>query len=135
MNICKLILNIFLILVLCVSLSSCAFLFWITFGLESYCPWNPYIDTVFPKSFIIDNLDKVEVGMEKSNVIELIGEPLSIHKSRTMADNENYYYSENETYYYSEDGKAKIGDWAWLQIRIQFQDNVVTDIYIRWAYD
>ena len=117
--------NCLLILILCIFLSSCVFLSWTIMGMETYCPWNPYIDTQFPELFNIDNLDKVKNGMEKPTVIELIGEPL---RKSNLKDN-------RETYYYSRDGASKTGDWAWLQIKIEFQDSIVTDIHIEWVYD
>jgi hypothetical protein len=116
------------------------FLLWVAEGGESYCPWNPYIDTRFPESFNIKNLDKIKVGMEKPEVIGLIGEPLYKRNGAIewySINGQRFYRNRDdiEVYIYSSDGASNFGDWAWLSIRIWFKDDTVNEIFIRWQHD
>jgi hypothetical protein len=101
-----------------------------TNGWDGICLWDILSDTWYSDSFIINNIEKVEIGMEKEKVIELIGEPLYIHS--------------NNEYLWTNDGKnldrdtSRLfmkGDFAWFHYRIFFKDNKVDEIYSHWAYD
>jgi hypothetical protein len=66
--------------------------------------------------------------MEKENVIELIGDPLF----RGMLINEENNTRQN--YSWTGDNKSRFG-FAWLDIEIEFQNNKVNKIIIRWMHD
>lgn len=99
--------------------------FLFTRGYEDICPWNILEDTRTSESFNVYNIDKIRIGMEKEEVVNLIGSPLV---ERRKAGDE---YWQNWT----GDGKSNIGDYAWLEVRIKFYDNKVSDFTIEWVYD
>ncbi len=95
-------------------------------GFESYCWWNPSIDTQFAPGHSEESFLRIEPLMSENEVIELIGEPFEKYKTK---DNKFIWY-------YSKDGKSKWGDWAWLSRSVYFDANQrVTKIASSICYD
>jgi len=92
---------------------------------ESYCFFYPSIDTRFALEFSQEKFDKVSVGMDPKNVIQLTGQPISIWKDESGAS----------VWYYSEDGDAPFGDFAWLVRTVIFRNDKVEKVIKRIAYD
>jgi hypothetical protein len=89
------------------------FRLYLSFGWETYCWWNPTIDTNFAPNYSEERFSLIKQGMTADEVIGLIGEPL---KKFPWEDN-------IEIWSYSQDGKSKIGDWAWINIGVLFDTN------------
>jgi outer membrane protein assembly factor BamE (lipoprotein component of BamABCDE complex) len=58
---------------------------------ETYCKFNPFIDTEFSESFNMDNLNEIKTGMAKEEVTELLGDPL--FKNTYKSGTERYSYT------------------------------------------
>lgn len=89
-------------------------------GIEDLCIYNPLIDTKYEKSFNPYNIPKIKVGMDRAELINLIGVPIS---------------ERNNTMEYTWDGKCSFGDFAWYELRIELEDGKVSEITSRWMYD
>jgi hypothetical protein len=73
---------------------------------ESVFIFNPLIDTYLPEGFTQANFNKIQPGMTKAEVLELI--PAKPHgKTET-------------TWIYGRDGAAPWGDFAWIGFYIEF---------------
>jgi hypothetical protein len=73
---------------------------------ESVFIFNPLIDTYLPEGFTQANFNKIQPGMTKAEVLELIpGEPQG--KTETK-------------WTYGSDGAAPWGDFAWIRFSIEF---------------
>jgi outer membrane protein assembly factor BamE (lipoprotein component of BamABCDE complex) len=94
-------------------------------GFEELCPWNPLIDTQHSENFNVYNLDKIEEDMASDEIESLIGDPLEISK----------YKDNTICYIYTWDAASKIGDYAWLYLRVYFKNNRVIEIKKEWVYD
>jgi outer membrane protein assembly factor BamE (lipoprotein component of BamABCDE complex) len=92
---------------------------------EIYCYWYPLIDTRHSRSFNIKNIGKIELGMSKKAVLELIGDPLFV---RTRNDG-------TELYKFTDDGNAQLADYAWFKVSIEFRNEMVEEIDIGWVHD
>lgn len=79
-------------------------------GFESYCWWNPSIDTQFAPKYSEELFLRIKPQMSEDEVVQLIGEPFEKYKTK---DNVVIWY-------YSKDGKSKWGDWAWLNRGVYF---------------
>jgi hypothetical protein len=97
----------------------------VIFHIEGICVWDLLQDTKYSKDFNVYNIDKIKIGMEKEKVVELIGDSYFHTSNRNVVDRQ----------YWTSDGKSKIGDFAWLQVEIIFENNIVYSIEIKWVYD
>jgi outer membrane protein assembly factor BamE (lipoprotein component of BamABCDE complex) len=102
------------------------FLIFLTPGWEGVCPWNILEDTVYSENFNIYNIDKIKIDMTRTEIIDLIGDPLT-----------KYNFQDKEHWEsWTRDGKSKVGDYAWFGLHIQFDDNnKVKKISSEWNYD
>jgi hypothetical protein len=100
-----------------------------TNGWDEICLWDVLSDTRYSDNFIIYNIEKIEIGMEKEKVIELIGDPLYIY------DNEYAWTGDGKNFEHNAFIFFMRGDFAWFNYRIVFKDNKVSNIYSHWAYD
>ena len=77
---------------------------------ESVFVLNPLIDTRLPKGFTQAGFDRIQPGMTKAEVLQLI--PLLEHKKL-----------EATAWGYGSDGACIFWDFAWFQLTIQFDKN------------
>jgi len=98
---------------------------------------RPYIDTHFAEEYSLEKFNQIKLGMRKSDVVKLIGEPLNM--------GEGYYDTLITNFYYTGDGKLlsrrKLGvqeydDFAWYRSTVGF-DTTETVVYLdkRWSHD
>jgi len=91
-------------------------LFWAYAHTESYCFFYPSIDTRYAPDYSEPAFSQITTGMTAKTVEKLVGKPLN---TSFTADGSHHWY-------YSVDGKAFLGDWAWLGREIVLRgDNVV----------
>ena len=82
-------------------------------GFESYCWWNPSIDTQFAPKYSEELFLTIKSKMSEDEVGKAIGEPFEKYKKERRI----------VIWYYSKDGKSKGGDWAWLNRAVYFDTN------------
>ncbi|MBL0378200.1 MAG: hypothetical protein JKP90_00795 [Desulfofustis sp. PB-SRB1] len=58
------------------ALLSFFLILYLSFGWETYCWWNPTIDTNFAPNYSEERFSLIKQGMTADEVIGLIGEPL-----------------------------------------------------------
>jgi outer membrane protein assembly factor BamE (lipoprotein component of BamABCDE complex) len=116
-----------LLLILPMIFISC--LTWGFFHAEIDCPWNRYIDTKFSDELDPNNIvlvNKINIGMSKVEVIDILGEPLYITK----------LYDTKEWYNYTSDGAAPFDwDFSWFEVRITFENDIAIEKKIGWVHD
>jgi hypothetical protein len=107
----------------------CLFLLF-TNGWDEICIWDILSDTWYSDNFNIYNIEKVEIGMEKEKVIELIGDPLHIY-------NDDEYSWTNDGKNFEQDSSRLFmrKDFAWFVYRVFFRDNKAYEIQSFWAHD
>ncbi|XHX77415.1 MAG: hypothetical protein RBJ76_23700 [Stenomitos frigidus ULC029] len=71
---------------------------------------NPLIDTRLPQGFTQTGFDRIQPGMTKTEVLQLV--PLPEHKKL-----------EATAWGYGSDGACVFWDFAWFQLMIQFDQN------------
>ena len=76
---------------------------------ESVFILNPLIDTHLPKGFTQAGFNKIQAGMTKTEVLELIPAQPNM-KGET-------------TWIYGCDGAAPWGDFAWIGFQVRFDEN------------
>jgi hypothetical protein len=81
---------------------------------EGYNPVKPGADTKFSGTYSEENFNKITVGMDSTEVYNLIGEPLG-KLPRYAAFKPLWYYSVNK--------ESESGDFAWLKRAIVFGRN------------
>lgn len=87
---------------------------------ERYFFLYPDIDTVYASGFSYAKFSKIQVGMSKEQVRQLLGSPFIpfSHDNRT------------ECWPYSQDGRLwPVGDFAWIFVRVCFEDGMVAGTY------
>ena len=77
--------------------------------MEDYFYFSPYADTYVSKDFTEEKFNKIRVGYSEDEVLQIIGEPLSV--------------TQNNLWHYTADGKCKKDDFAWMEYGIQFDNN------------
>ena len=88
-------------------------------GGESYCWWNPSIDTQFTSQYSEKVFDSITPGMTQSNVVALLGEPL--FKQPIPQGHYTFLNAETtEEWRFTDDGKCSWADWAWLGRYVYF---------------
>lgn len=77
---------------------------------ESVFVLNPLIDTRLPQGFTQAGFDRIQPGMSKAEVLQLVPlpEPGSLYAT---------------SWGYGNDGAALFGDFAWFQLTIEFDKN------------
>ena len=95
-------------------------IFEFVWGYENLCIYNPLIDTKYEKSFNPYNIPKIELGMERAEIISLIGVPIS---------------EKNNTMHYTSDGNSSYGDFAWYEFYIELEGGKASKIKSHWMYD
>ncbi|MCG8574426.1 MAG: outer membrane protein assembly factor BamE [Flavobacteriales bacterium] len=107
------------------------------FGPERYYVFDPYIDTEMAPDYTPEKFDKVQLGMNKSEIIRIIGPPLFSRIDTTEG-------MIIETFDYTNDGKIlhqkmpwyMCNDYAWYRSTIEFNsDNQAININKGWSYD
>ncbi|MCB9198196.1 MAG: hypothetical protein H6600_07045 [Flavobacteriales bacterium] len=111
---------------------------WFAFlGPEQCYFLNPYIDTNMASNYSPEKFDQLEIGMKKSEVIDMIGTPL--YSQIDTLDNLII-----EIFYFTCDGKLlnqkmpwyMYNDYAWYLSSVTFDaDNKVINIDKGWIYD
>ena len=113
------------------AISTCLFFSLITGAvllMEGKNPIDPFIDTKFAENFTPIKFDKIELGMSKEEVVEIIGKPLWIRRED--------YDTLLTSFTYTGDGKLENGDFAWYGSRLQFdRGDTVIFIHKGWVYD
>ncbi len=80
---------------------------------EQPFPFYPYIDTIFSKDFTWGKFEKVQEGMSREEVIQLLGQPLSKHDWGNPPT--------RKCWQYSKDGKLEpIADFSWYLAQVCF---------------
>jgi outer membrane protein assembly factor BamE (lipoprotein component of BamABCDE complex) len=93
-------------------------------GMESYCLIYPGIDTHYTQGFSQRKFAKVQPGMTKAEVLNLLGEPIGGPEAVASS-----HWS------YTRDGKCRWADWAWLGREIVFADDRVVEAISRVYYE
>lgn len=84
-------------------------------------PFYPYIDTIYSKDFSWDKFRKISNGMSESEVVSIIGEPLS----KTIQDNMN---ANDTCWQYTTDGKLwPYADFSYYQAQTCLSNGIVTN--------
>lgn len=97
--------------VVLVSLTTYGMIFWT----ESVFPFNPLIETHVPAGFKLENFDRIQQGITKAEVLQLIPPPF------TKADSQIWSYSGER--------HTGFGDFAHFELTIEFTtDNRVKKI-------
>ncbi len=107
--------ELILLLLSCVSFAGTFF-----YGFEGECIYDPLIDTRHTDSFNPYNIPKLETGMTKEEVVELIGQPLRDTDTEMQ---------------FTGDGASPHGDFAWYDFSIALEDGKVVGIRSKWTYD
>ncbi len=98
---------------------------------------KPYIDTHFADNYSPEKFDQIELGMRKSEVIKLIGEPLYNGVGYFDSLVTNYHYTgDGKLLSKREPGEQKYDDFAWYRSTIGF-DATETVVYLDkgWSHD
>ena len=91
---------------------------------EGYNPIKPEIDTKFSPGYTEENFNKITVGMDTTEVVKLVGEPIGKLGRHTRM------------WYFTSDGKCKWMNFAWLARDIVVGANgKVRDIHKSVRYD
>jgi hypothetical protein len=98
---------------------------------EAYCFFWPGIDTRYASDYSERSFGRVEVGMTKDQVVELLGAPVRAHGF--WRSHPAYKESGDEVWSYTGDGAAPWGDWAWLSREVIFRGNRVVQ-RVKWTY-
>lgn len=100
--------------------------------MESYFPFYPHIHTRFSDGFRIENFEKINVRMSKTEVENLVGKPLYFDKKIVAT----YQPKNSHISVYASDGKSNWGDFAWESFDVYFDTkNVVIGKSRRWWTD
>src|SRR5688500_14972061 len=92
---------------------------------ESYCFFNPSIDTRYAPGFSEKSFELIHPGMSAQEVQKQLGPPLFTSlNSKGGVD-----------WYYTSDGKCKWGDWAWLVRIVNIKGGEVREVVRRVSYD
>lgn len=98
---------------------------------------KPYIDTHFAKNYSPEKFDKIKLGMKKSEVIKLIGEPLYMGEGYDDTLVTNYYYTaDGKLLGKIKSGEQRYDDFAWYRSTVGI-DTTETVVFIDkgWSYD
>jgi outer membrane protein assembly factor BamE (lipoprotein component of BamABCDE complex) len=95
-----------------------------TGGAESFCFFNPWIDTETAPGFSEKTFDSLRGGMSTNDVMAKLGQPLWV-------DQEGQF----SAWQYTCDGKCTWGDWAWMSRSVTFSNNLVIRAEKRIYYD
>jgi hypothetical protein len=128
-------LDLFLAISLPIFFISAIITLYFFIGFENYNIFYPHIDTRFANDFSIENFDKVEIGMNKAQVKNLLGNPINSGESIGYTDDfikkEFIFYEK-----YSTDGKYEISDFAWESFEVYYDiDTLVISKRSIWYYD
>ena len=107
------------------------------FAWDTICPWDPLIDTEYSDTFNIYNIDKIEIGMTKENVINLIDDPLfedGTEKLRFTLDGK-YHRSKEINDYGDFTWYSIAGGYAWFSYNLNFENDILINIESFWAHD
>lgn len=101
---------------------------------EGHYAKDPYIDTIFADDFSPEKFEQVKVGMSKTQVEELLGEPFTKDSFGIRnPENANEIIMPNDPraedcWRYSSDGKlGKEGDTSWYSFLVCFKKDIVLD--------
>ena len=109
---------------------------------EGHYAKDPYIDTIFATDFTPEKFEQVKMGMKTSEVLALLGEPLT-HDAFGIRnpDKAQEIIPPNDPraqgcWRYSSDGKlAGKGDASWYSFVVCFKDDIVFDKQANEFYD
>ena len=100
-------------------------------GLERRNPVCPYIDTKFSPDFSVAKWKRVNIGLTRNKVVQLLGAPLSYSKLEYLDDSLGFYNA-----YYTADGAWPFADFAWKQFLIVYnKENIVVQKKANWWYN
>lgn len=100
---------------------------------ERYCIIWPGIGTHFAAGYTERGFARIQRGMSKQQVQQLIGQPLSTGHNCAPSGWDRLE-PDDETWTYSSDGSShQGGDWAWLSREVVFRSGRVTQT-VRWIY-
>jgi hypothetical protein len=101
---------------------------------EGYCHVWPSIGTRFAGDYSEGRFARVKPGMSHTDVLRLLGEPLSKGFNGPPAPSGwTLWRRGDETWQYARDTSSRGGDWAWLSREIVFRDGLVVQT-VRWTY-
>ncbi len=84
---------------------------------ESYFSLYPTLDTVLPPEFSETDFNNITLGMTRTKVLELLGNPLH----RNLESSGNSDLMSQSTWSYGNDGRCSLlCDLAWIQYQINF---------------
>lgn len=99
---------------------------------------DKYNDTRFAKDYSPEKFEQVKVGMEFSEVINIIGQPLYTHKGTTKTSYTTYNYT-GDGKFWSESAYDPVfpyGDFAWYQSKLLVNsENIVVRIEKGWLHN
>ena len=100
--------------------------------------FNKYIDTEFAENYSPKKFEKVEIGMELSEVKNLVGVPLDMVNANKNALNKNYYYTRDGKLLHNAKTCRQKGydDFAWYRSTVEVNsENIVVSIKKGWSFD
>lgn len=89
--------------------------------------WNPLADTEIAPSYSDEKFAMVQTGMPSSELLSLLGAPVS--KRLVGAD------GVEEIWAYSRDGASGSGDFAWKERAVLLRSGRVVSKWDRWRFD
>lgn len=108
-----------------------------TLIMEGLNPLDMYADTEFAENYSPEKFEQIEVGLTKSEVVSILGQPL--YTDTTL------YSDTLIVYHYTQDGYlsrrtdkpyAIVTDQAWYRSCVEFnQDGFVISTNSGWSYD
>lgn len=104
---------------------------WLMGGIETYCPWNPAIDTEFTPGYSEKAFFSIQPGMTEAEVVALLGEPFGKNIWNSWQGDD----LPCDCWTYSSDGKCGWGDFAHLGRMVMLRDGVVLALYTPVYYD
>lgn len=93
--------------------------------------FKPDIDTRFADGYSDAAFATVAIGMNVSDVLALLGEPISTYESA----NWSFPGDAKTLWWYASDGACAWGDFAWRAPIIGIRDGVVVSKWTQWCYD
>ena len=107
------------------------------FGPEQYYYFEPYIDTVMAPKYTPEKFDRIQLGMDKSRVQEIIGDPLFCEIDTLGGEViQNCDYTNDGKILYQKMPWYMCNDYAWYRSIVRYNlDDKVIDLNKGWSYD
>ena len=119
-------------------LSISFFVLWLLiFFPEQVYLFDKYIDTHMAKEYNPEKFDQIHLKMDKSAVLDILGEPLYIRLDTTSGKRlERYIYTSDGKIFYKKMPWYMANDYAWYRSSLKFNaQDIVVHIDKGWSCD